>query len=189
MNKKEDLRITKTKMNLYNTLIQLMKNNTFESIKVSDICSKALVNRSTFYAHYNDKYDLLVDLVEDIKNRLLEALSKNEHIVNTKEYYIKMIEIILENIENEKMTFYSILKSNENSVLVDILLDVAVKDINKRIEIDNINRGNVPTEIFVSYYLGAVSGVIIEWLKKGDKYSKDDIINYLNILIPNEIEK
>ena len=186
MKQKEDLRITKTKNNLYNTLIQLMRNNTFESIKVSDICNKALVNRSTFYAHYNDKYDLLIDLINNTKEALLLDLSKNEHIVNTKEYYIKMIEIILEHIENEKMTFYSILKSNENSVIIDILLDVTVKDINKRIEIDNVNKGNIPTDVYVSYYLGAVSGVIIQWLKSNNKYKKEDIINYLEELIPND---
>lgn len=187
MKTKEDLRIIKTKTNLYNTLISLMKNKTFEEIKVADICSKALVNRSTFYAHYNDKYDLLVDLINDIKSKLLEALDKNEHIVNTKEYYIKMIELILDHIENEKITFYSILKSNQNSVIVDILIDVAVKDINKRIEIGNINKGNIPTDIFVSFYLGAVSGVVIEWLKTNNKYTKERIIKYLDELIPNNV--
>ena len=30
------------------------KDKTFEEIKVSDICKKALINRSTFYSHYND---------------------------------------------------------------------------------------------------------------------------------------
>lgn len=188
MKEKEDLRIIKTKMNLFNTLLSLMKNNTFENIKVSDICSKALVNRSTFYAHYNDKYELLVDLINSIKDSLLEALDKNEHIVNTKNYYIKMIEIILEHIENDKMTYYSIIKSNQNSVIVDILLDVAVKDINKRIEISNINKGDIPTDIIVSFYLGSVSGVIVEWLKTKDKYSKEDIVKYLTELIPDDIK-
>ena len=50
--KKDDLRIIKTKKALYNALINLMKNKTFEEIKVSDICNEALVNRSTFYAHF-----------------------------------------------------------------------------------------------------------------------------------------
>ena len=60
MEKKTDLRIIKTKKVIYEALIDLMKEKTFEEIKVSDICNKALINRSTFYAHYEDKYELLV---------------------------------------------------------------------------------------------------------------------------------
>ncbi len=52
---KKDLRVIKTENLLYATLIDLLKEKTFEEIKVSDICNKALVNRSTFCAHYQDK--------------------------------------------------------------------------------------------------------------------------------------
>ena len=57
MKKKEDLRVVKTKANLYRGLMELMKDQTFEEIKVSDICNKSMINRSTFYDHFNDKYE------------------------------------------------------------------------------------------------------------------------------------
>ena len=50
MKKKEDLRIIKTKKNLYEGLLQLMKDTSFEDIKVSDICNVSLVNRSTLWS-------------------------------------------------------------------------------------------------------------------------------------------
>ena len=67
MDKKDDLRVIKTKKILYETLIELMKTKTFEEIKVSDICTKALINRSTFYAHYEDKYELLLEFINSLK--------------------------------------------------------------------------------------------------------------------------
>ena len=39
----------------------LLKNSDFNSITIRKITEKAQVNRSTFYLHYQDKYDL-VDL-------------------------------------------------------------------------------------------------------------------------------
>ena len=45
---KKDLRIVKTKNALYLALVDLMKDKTFEEIKVSEICNKALINRSTY---------------------------------------------------------------------------------------------------------------------------------------------
>ena len=59
MENKIDLRIIKTKKNIYETFENLMKNHSFEEIKVSDICTLAMIIRYTFYAHYNDKYELL----------------------------------------------------------------------------------------------------------------------------------
>ncbi len=74
-----DLRVVKTRKNLYTALLELMKEKTFEEIKVLDICNHALINRSTFYAHYNDKYELLADLIEDLKNSLASELKKNKN--------------------------------------------------------------------------------------------------------------
>ena len=72
-----DLRVIKTKNLIYSTLIELMKEKSFEEIKVSDICEKALINRSTFYAHYEDKYELLVEFLNDLKEEFKNQLDKN----------------------------------------------------------------------------------------------------------------
>ncbi|MBO5473038.1 MAG: TetR family transcriptional regulator [Lachnospiraceae bacterium] len=36
-----------------------MKSTAFEKITVKKLCEKAEVNRSTFYAHFTDIYDML----------------------------------------------------------------------------------------------------------------------------------
>ena len=185
---KKDLRIVKTQNALYNSLIKLIKDKPFEEIKVADICNDALVNRSTFYAHYSDKYDLFIDFINNLKDTMLKDLEQNEQIVNTKKYYMEMISLILDHIESKKDIYSSILISNKSGIIFDIIGDVAVKDINKRMEISNIHQGNVPTDIMVIFYLGAVTSVGIEWLRGKDKYNKEDILNYLDELIPDLIK-
>ena len=64
--------------NLYESLLFLMGEHPFEEIKVSEICEKAMTNRSTFYAHFEDKYALLSTLIMDLKTGLTEELLKNE---------------------------------------------------------------------------------------------------------------
>ena len=68
-NEKQDLRIIKTKKVLYMALVDLMREKTFEEIKVSDICKEAHINRSTFYNNFNDKYDLLFSLFHDLEKK------------------------------------------------------------------------------------------------------------------------
>ena len=188
MESKKDLRIVKTQNALYNSLIKLIKDKPFEEIKVADICNDALVNRSTFYAHYSDKYDLFIDFINNLKDTMLKDLEQNEQIVNTKKYYMEMISLILDHIESRKDIYSSILISNKSGIIFDIIGEVAVKDINKRMEISNIHQGNVPTDIMVIFYLGAVTSVGIEWLRGKDKYNKEDILNYLDELIPDLIK-
>ena len=60
----------KTEKQIEDSLLQLMKEQTFETISIRQLIDLAEVNRSTFYRHYLDKYDLL----EKIEDRLLDDL-------------------------------------------------------------------------------------------------------------------
>ena len=98
MKKKQDLRIVKTKKNLYEGLLKLMKNTSFEDIKVSDICNISLVNRSTFYDHFSDKYELLISLINNLEEELSINLSKNKETTSAKDYYLSIITILFNHI-------------------------------------------------------------------------------------------
>ena len=55
----EDLRQRRTKKHLMNALVELMEERPFAELSVVDICERAMVHRTTFYAHFTDKEDLL----------------------------------------------------------------------------------------------------------------------------------
>lgn len=185
MNKK-DLRVVKTKNVLYESLLSLMKEKTFEEIKVSDICNIALINRSTFYAHYTDKYELLADCINNLKNSLIGELEKNQNISNTKEYYLEMIKIFLDHIEAKREEYLAIMINNRNSITMDIIYDCLDQDIIAHLSKDSQIKKEVPEEILAKFYLGAVVCIGLEWLRDNKKYTKEEIIHYLSILIPNE---
>lgn len=187
MDKKVDLRVIKTKKILYETLIELMKTKTFEEIKVSDICTKALINRSTFYTHYDDKYELLLEFINSLKEEFVNELSKNKNILNTREYYLEMIRLFLDHIENKKDIYNAIMINNRNSIMMDILSSVANNEVIKKMESSNIST-KVPANIIAKFYLGGVLNLGIEWLRDTNKNSKEEIIKYLEILLPENIE-
>lgn len=187
MDKKDDLRVIKTKKILYETLIELMKTKTFEEIKVSDICTKALINRSTFYAHYDDKYELLLEFINSLKEEFINELSKNKNILNTREYYLEVIRLFLDHIENKKDIYNAIMINNRNSIMMDILSSVANNEVIKKMESSNIST-KVPANIIAKFYLGGVLNLGIEWLRDTNKNSKEEIIKYLEILLPENIE-
>ena len=178
---KKDLRVVKTKNTLYNTLEDLMKTMSFEDIKVSDICNKALINRSTFYSHYSDKYELFTEYLNNLRESLTEELDKNKNIKNTKEYYLELIKLLLNHIEEKKETYLAIVINNQNSIAMNIFNDVIDKTvINELIDKNNIN------DIVYKFYVGGVINVCVSWLYD-NKYSKEEIIKYIDMLIPNDL--
>lgn len=186
--KKTDLRIIKTKNLLYTTLINLLKDYTFEEIKVSDICNKALINRSTFYAHYSDKYELLSSCIQDIKDDLAFKLQSNKNISNTKEYYMEMLNLFLSHIDENRDLFSAIIINNKNSIIMDIFYASINADLRKRLqEEDKKNELSIPEEIITDFYVGAVVNVSIKWLTDYQKYTKKELIDFLDCLIPKKI--
>lgn len=185
---KVDLRILKTRNVLYHSLEELMKNKAFEEIKVSDICNKALINRSTFYAHYSDKYELLAEYINSLKDALRLELEKNSNIKNSREYYIEMIKLLLNHIEEKKDTHIAIMINNKNSITMDILYDVINKTIFDQMKDEKTSK-KIPMDIILKFYLGGVLNVCIEWLKYNNKHSKQEIIDYIDLLIPKDFDK
>lgn len=185
MEEKTDLRILKTKKNLYSSLLELLENHAFEEIKVSEICSKALINRSTFYTHFEDKYSLLDSLIKDLKTSLINGLKENKNISNSKEYYLEVINILLTHVEKEKNFYIPIVTNNRNSIAMDMIYDALKEDIETRIKKEK--KSDIPSDFVSNFYLGAISYVGIEWLRNKCNYPKEEIIEYLKKLIPDDI--
>jgi AcrR family transcriptional regulator len=72
--KKEDVRIVKTKKALFSALLYLLERHSFVKITVNDICVEAMVSRTAFYTHFQDKYDLLTQWLDALKAGFLDGL-------------------------------------------------------------------------------------------------------------------
>ncbi len=189
MKKKTDLRIVKTHKSLYQALIELLKEMEYEEIKVSDLCNKAMVNRSTFYSHFNDKYDLFDSFLKDLKQSLTNELDEYKKIDNIRDYYLELIKVFINHIDSNKETYKSIIVNNRNSIILDMLYDTIKTDFKKKNEkfYTSINE-DIPEDIMLEFYLGGIINLGI-YLINSNKYSKEEIMEYLMKLLPKEIQK
>ncbi len=178
-----DVRVVKTKRKVYEAMLLLMKDKTFEEIRVSDICEKAGINRSTFYAHFDDKYVLLDRLIKELREKLEEELKKGRSYGNLKEYYMELMRVLLEHFEREREVYASVIMNNRNSVAMDMIYDVINQDIVRRLNREYRNINGIPVEILVKFYLGAIFNVGREVVVNAGKYSKEEIMGYLDKLI------
>lgn len=188
LKEKTDLRIVKTKKILFNSLLNLMKIKNFEKIKISDICEESLVNRSTFYAHYDDKYELLIDLFEERKLSLLKVFEGNENKAFSKEYLMELLSILIDHIEENKEIYSAILANNRNGILIDFLIDAIEKDVSEKLKGNSeIESSDLPLDIIVKFYAGGLINIGIDCITRTKKYSKKELLLYIDKLIPDKI--
>ena len=69
-----DIRIEKTKTAIHNTFLELRSKKPLEKITIKELCEKAQINKSTFYSHYKDIYDLSDQLETDVVASVIEAI-------------------------------------------------------------------------------------------------------------------
>lgn len=67
---KTDIRVVRTRKMIMEAFIDLSRKKEFKDITIKDITEAAMINRSTFYYHFEDIYDLL-------EKSLFEVLSVN----------------------------------------------------------------------------------------------------------------
>ena len=63
---KTDLRIQRTRKFIMDAFMDLSSEKDFKDITVKDIATEAMINRATFYYHFEDIYDLLEKVLSEV---------------------------------------------------------------------------------------------------------------------------
>lgn len=75
--RKLDRRIQRTRDQLGDALVELMREKPFDSITVKDVLARAGVGRSTFYLHFRDKDDLFLSDADEFLEAMATLLSRS----------------------------------------------------------------------------------------------------------------
>ena len=69
-----DLRIKRTKKNINDAFFELRKKKSIEKISVKELSELAMINKATFYLHYNNIYDLSARLEDELIDRIIDSV-------------------------------------------------------------------------------------------------------------------
>lgn len=73
MNRKNNRQYQGSAARMEQALLELMEQTPFPKITVRLICGRAGVNRSTFYAHYTDLYDMIEQMEANLRKELMDG--------------------------------------------------------------------------------------------------------------------
>lgn len=180
--KKMDRRKKYTRMVLKDSLLQLLKEKQFSAITVKEICETADINRSTFYAHYTDQYELL----EKIEEEMIDDLNLYLRSYNFKEKneVLQMTEKIIEYFSKKKDEVQILLNTSTHSSFQLKVMEVAHGYISKQWkEFEHMDE-NLSKYLSVFIVSGSVQ-VIKLWLNDDDGLEKSpkEMALFINNLI------
>ncbi|GIO22089.1 TetR-like C-terminal domain-containing protein [Oceanobacillus sp. J11TS1] len=185
MGKSNDLRIVKTKQLLKESLLSLLGEIEFEEITIKKLTERAQINRSTFYAHFYDKFDLLektindelVSFVEEVAPKSEEELSLTE-IPNP--FYLRATQYIYQH----EAFFKLMMGENGIPSFQQRFLKIIEQHMTEHLKRfhPNPKKMEIPKELFIYYVAHGYVGVVSYWLENGMQYSPEYMAEKLSYM-------
>jgi len=187
---KTDRRVQRTRQALRNALLELIKEKGYDSISVEEITRQANLGRATFYLHYKDKEDLLVDEFNEIVNERAHTISAIpfsawlpvlENPDQTTENKLAMpLLMAFQHVANHA-DLYKILLKNEKSDrtlerIRKIISQAITEFMQKKLEDDPIPiLFEVPIDLLAAYFSGGLLSCVDWWFEQELSYTPEEM--------------
>ena len=182
---KEDLRVRKTKKAIAEAFMSLLREKSLEEITVNELCEKAGVRRTTFYKHFNDKFDYIASFTRSLRTQFDNIIWKSGKPDDTPDYYVMYAKQIVSFISRHEAEIDHVLQSPLISVVLNILSEQNYVDTYERIQM-SVSAGlkiNASPEVLSSMMVGGVTNAIYTWLKNGRDKSPDKLAEEIGMIV------
>jgi transcriptional regulator, tetR family len=151
-----DLRIKRTQKSIKNAFYELIEEKGFDHISVKDITERAMISRNTFYLHYNDKFDLLNKICDELVFKLFIGVGKQLRRETRKlRVAASVIKMGIKTIEEDREA-YRVLLSSSGS---DLLTQKLQQGIRRALDLISSDIDGI-SEYSLQYIISGTCGII-----------------------------
>lgn len=175
MNKNDNQRTRLTKLLFKNSLIKLLHKKTIYQITVSELCTEAELNRSTFYKYYGNVHDILEELAEETLAKGTQCIQEIE--AAGVDYGKEPLNRLLCDVKENKDIYQLLLNNNVND-------DFPAKMLKNTIDFFKDKAGPAINDVEMSeytfeYLVSGCFSVIQSWLNGPMTESPSEISNHI----------
>jgi len=176
--KSKDRRVQRTHQLLQGALMSLIREKGFEALTVREIIDRANVGRATFYAHFDNKEDLLLSGLEELraslKERQRQAFSGGTR--NDERAFAFSREMFAHAAEHRDV--YEPMVGKQSGAVVQQLIHKMLVDL-VRDDLKALASGrdsaSTPTEAVVQFVAGGLFGLLTWWVHKRMRLSVEEV--------------
>lgn len=174
-NNNDDRRVKKTKKALREGLAELMISKDLRNITIKELTNKVDIHRSTFYAHYEDIYDLYNYMEDTVIEELNDIITANFSLY-LNDYYEVLFNYIEENKQLCKMLF-----GNNGTINFFHRLTMLFENACLKSWCNALNLQDVSEELnyYVQYHLQGCFALVRKWTDSNFEYSKGKMIKMI----------
>jgi AcrR family transcriptional regulator len=197
LSKQEDLRVRRTQKLLWEALLALMDEHDFETITVKDICDRAMVHRTTFYKHYQDKYDLLMRGMRQMHT----SLKEEAHIPSDgapSDVATWHFQLIFKHVARYEHFYRLMLCGDGLGMFYSMMQRYLVERNQERLQ--QLQEAGLtfaqPLPFLAHFSAGALIGIVTWWLENDMAYSSEQMAHYMKAVMfegvfhrPDKIKK
>ncbi|CAN5852556.1 TetR/AcrR family transcriptional regulator [soil metagenome] len=176
-----DLRVRRTYKFLWEALMMLMTEHNFESITVTDICTRAMVHRTTFYKHYEDKNGLLMQGIQNELNALfavvdaaLNAPGGRAEEADTRAWLIA----VFAHVQKQK-EFYRLMLTGDGASRFSTLLRKALAEHIERHLPHKDKHPSLPLALHTQLHAASMVSTLTWWLEHDCPYAPAEMIKHI----------
>jgi AcrR family transcriptional regulator len=168
LEKKCDPRIGRTKQQLRESLKSILKEKPFRDITTRDVTEHAKVNRSTFYSHYIDIYDLLCDCISEGITVYEEAPAFLETSEQIEAYVTRLTKAMNFYVENPQLCL-TVLKDFEQSHYISDFIKINLERHYETMQSLQPDQSVyfIPGKYIANYSFAGLVRVLILWIESG----------------------
>ena len=172
---KQDRRIQRTQTAIREAFISLVLAKGYVNVSIQDIVNEANIGRTTFYAHYSDKEELLDSMLLELFTHLKEALElENPNDLTPAR---GLLEHLAENRNLSSAFDFAVISSKFHNELV-VIVKEQLKKRQKDKAMDALTL-DIKTEVVC----GGLMAVVNWWLKSDVDYSAEEIAVKFNEIV------
>jgi AcrR family transcriptional regulator len=164
-----DRRTQRTRQTLSHALIALIQEKRYEAITVQDICDRANVGRSTFYAHYQDKDDLLASNFQ----QMMESLGSQVEWRDGR--FILPVAPLFQHVQEHHHLYQALARGGGFDVLLRAGQQQWRAQIEKHLAM-SLPPGHlpaIPLDVITVYLAGALQTMLLWWLERKMPYTPE----------------
>lgn len=173
-----DRRQYKTRTAVFDALSRLLELKRYENITVKEIIDEANIGRSTFYAHFETKDELLKTLCNDIFSHVFsdEIISEKTHDFSGGNNDMdEKLAHILHHLKESKINIIGILSSQSGELFMKFFKDYLYDVFTEYLE---MMKFSAPADFVLNHFVGSFAQTVQWWIDNKMKYDPEETVRY-----------
>lgn len=184
MEKKVDRRIRKTKAQLRAGLARLMQKKSMKEITVKELVEEVDINRSTFYLHYTDIYQMLESIEAELMSEITTAIKLHPLDPMHRDGSYAFITQLFSILEDNRDISCALLGPNGDMAFVNRIEELVAQTVLKRLS--NLFPKNIrDIEYTYAFCLNGCVGMIKTWLSSENPETPQHMAELTHQLVSN----